>query len=161
MCFDVSLNAGASDTGLITCTDGNVDAHETPWMVDVVGFPAASFRVTVMLNGAPPGQVTGTHASVLMAGTDAVPTQLAEPASATHRLLTAAPSEAGRLAASVDAVRAQTLKRPWLSRSVGPKNCPSAGCVTVRSGAVVSTGKLVRGELPLTPTAFLHVAITW
>ena len=38
-------------------------------MVVAVGFPAASFSVTVMLNGAPPGQVTGTHASVLIAAT--------------------------------------------------------------------------------------------
>ena len=59
----------------MTWTDGSVDAHETPWMVVVVGFPAASFSVTVMLNGAPPGQVTGTHASVLIAVTAAVPTQ--------------------------------------------------------------------------------------
>ena len=38
-------------------------------MVVAVGLPAASFSVTVMLNGAPPGQVTGTHASVLIAAT--------------------------------------------------------------------------------------------
>ena len=63
MCFDGSLNVGASETGVMICTDGSVDAQETPWMVVVVGLPAPSFSVTVMSNGAPPGQVTGTHAS--------------------------------------------------------------------------------------------------
>ena len=93
-------------------------AQETPWMVVAVGFPAASFRVTVMSNGAPPGHVTGTHVSVFIAVTAAMPTQVVEPPSATHRLLTAAPSDAGNPAASVDVVLPQTLNRPWLSRSV-------------------------------------------
>ena len=125
MCFDGSLNAGASETGVMICTDGSVDAQDTPWMVVVVGLPAPSFSVTVMSNGAPPGQVTGTHVSVLIAATAAVPAQLVEPPSATHRLLTPAPSDAGKPAASVDVVRAQTLNRPWLSSSVGPKKCPA------------------------------------
>jgi hypothetical protein len=38
MCFDGSVNAGASDTGAITCTDGKVDAQVTLWMVVEVGF---------------------------------------------------------------------------------------------------------------------------
>src|SRR3954471_18959368 len=161
MCFDASLNVGASETGVMTCTDGSVDAQETPWMVVVVGLPAPSFSVTLRSNGAAPGQVTGTHASVLIAATAAVPAQLVEPPSATHRLLTPAPSDAGRPAASADVVRAQTLKRPWLSSWVGPKNCPALGDVTDRFGAVVSTGKLVAGDMPVTLFAFLHVAVTW
>src|SRR5262245_41501668 len=160
MCFEVSVNAGASETGVITCTEGSIDAQETPWIVVAVGLPAASLSVTVTLNGAPPGHVTGTHASVLIMVMGAVPTQLAEPPSETHRLLTAGPSDAGRLAASGDDVRPHTLNRPWLSSSVGPKNWFSAGWVTVRSVAVVSTGKLVRPELPLTPAAFRQVAFT-
>src|SRR5436190_11152885 len=160
MCLDTSVNVGASETGVITCTDGSAEAHETPWIVVDVGLPAPSFSVTVMLNGAPPGQVTGTHASVLIAVTAAVPTQLADPPSDTHKLFTAGPSDAGRLAASVADVRPQTLNALFVS-CPGPKNWPSVGCVTVRSGGVVSTGKLVSGELPLIPARFLHFAITW
>src|SRR4029453_8730244 len=102
MCSAGLLNAGASETGAMIWTDGSVDAHDTPWIVLVVGLPAASRIVTLMLNGAPPGQVTATHVSVLMAGTAAVPTHEADPPRATHRLLTAAPSDAGRPAASAD-----------------------------------------------------------
>src|SRR5512134_1696302 len=108
-------------------------------MVLVVGLPAASRIVTLMLNGAPPGQVTATHASVLIAATAVVPTQVADPPRATHRLLAAAPSDAGRPAASADVVRAQTLNAPFVS-ALGGKNCPSVGWLTDRLGAVVSTG---------------------
>jgi hypothetical protein len=124
----------------MTCTDGSIDAHETPVTVVAVGFPAASLSVTVMSKGALPGHVTSTQASVFTAVTGAVPTQVAEPPSDTHRLFTAAPSEAGRFAASEDVVCPHTLNRPWESRSVGPRNCPSVGRETVRLGAVVSTG---------------------
>src|SRR4051812_10603079 len=161
MCFDGSVNAGASETGVTTCTDGRVDAHETPWMVVVVGFPAVSLSVTVTSNGAPPGQVTGTHASVLIAVTAAVPTQLADPPSATQRLLTPAPSEEGRFAASADVVRPHTVKRPCASSCVGPKNCPAVGWVTVKFGAAVSTGKVSCPEVPVIPARFRHVAPTW
>src|SRR4029077_13187004 len=37
MCFDGSLKVGASETGVMICTDGSVDAQDTPWMVVVVG----------------------------------------------------------------------------------------------------------------------------
>ena len=130
-------------------------------MVIAVGLPAMSFNTTVTSNGAPPGQVTGTHVSVLIAATGAEPAHVAEPPSETHRLLAPAPSDAGRPAASGEVVRPHTLNRPWLSSMVGPKNCPAVGCVTVRFGAVVSTGKLLRGELPVTPFAFRQVATTW
>src|SRR6478609_6232302 len=129
-------------------------------MVLAVGLPAPSFSVTVMSKGAAPGQVTGTHASLLTAATAAVPTQLVDPPSATHRLVAAAPSEAGRPAASAEVVWAQTLNCPAVS-SVGPKKCPSAGELTVRAGGVVSTGKLVSVDVAVTLFAFLHVAFTW
>ena len=39
MCFDGSLNAGASETGVTTCTDGRVDAQDTPLYCRVESHP--------------------------------------------------------------------------------------------------------------------------
>ncbi len=55
-------NDGASETGETISTRGSDDEHDTPEIFFEVGFPAASVRVTVRSNGAPPGQVTATHA---------------------------------------------------------------------------------------------------
>ena len=87
-------------------------------MVVAVGFPAASFSVTVMSNGAPPGQVTGTQASVLIAVTAAVPTQVVEPPSETHRLLTAAP-ERRRQSGRVGGRRPAADAEPALAIEIG------------------------------------------
>ena len=127
MCFDGSLNAGASETGVMICTDGSVDAQETPWMVVVVGLPAPSFSVTVMSNGAPPGQVTGTHASVLIAATAAVPAQLVGAAQRDAQVVDAGAQRRGQAGRVGGRRLAADVERPWLSSWVGPKNCPAVG----------------------------------
>jgi hypothetical protein len=82
-------NPGASETGETICTEGNEDAHDTPEMVLLVGLPAPSLKVTVRLNGAPPGQVTPMQVGVLTASTGV---QEVEAPSETQKLFFPGPS---------------------------------------------------------------------
>src|SRR5450432_4716036 len=113
------------------CTRGSNDAQETPVTVCVVGLPAASVSVKNRPKGAAPGQLKEMQVEVLTAVTA---TQLLaeEPPSATHRFFCApTPSELLRPAASGELVWAQAWNEPG-----GPKNCPLAGLLTVRTGGV-------------------------
>jgi hypothetical protein len=111
MCLLGSVKAGASEAGATIWTDGSDEVQVTPVSVCVVGLPATSFNVMVRPNGAPWGQGNEMQVGVLTAATF-VQDGVADEPIVTQRLFCAAPSELARLAASAEAVCAQTLTLP-------------------------------------------------